>query len=66
MSIVRVSGDLVCDGTDSIRDEIASLRPNLMIGGEMSGLFVNGSAQCGDCGKLHEMGSYLSLASWGI
>ena len=61
-----VSGDLVCDGADSIRDEIASLSPPLTNDGEMRGLFVDGSAQCGFCGKLHEMVSYLSLASWGI
>ena len=53
MSGVTVRGDVVCNS--SIRDEIASVSPSLMIDGEMSGLFIDGSAQCGDRGKLHKI-----------
>jgi hypothetical protein len=58
---VSVRGDLVCSETESIRNEIASVSPSLLIGNETSGFFVDGSVQCGDCGKLHEMIVYLSI-----
>jgi hypothetical protein len=62
MANVSVMGEVVC-GDRAIRDEIArlSMRPSLLIGGKMSGFFVDDSTQCGDCGKLHEMIVYLSI-----
>ena len=52
-SMAIVSGELVCGAGESIRDEIARGKP-LLIGSEMNGTFVDGSAQCGDCGKFYK------------
>ena len=52
-STASVSGEQVCRADESIRDEIARGRP-LLIGSEMNSTFVNGSAQCGDCGKFYK------------
>ena len=58
--MASVSGELVCDANESIRDEIARGEP-LLIGSEMNGTFVDGSAQCGDCGKFYK--SYIHILS---
>lgn len=59
-NMTNVSGELVCRADGSIREDFASRRPAL-IGSETDGAFVNGSAQCGDCGKLYEMIKIFSL-----
>ena len=57
--LASVMGDIVCRADGSIRDEIAGGSPLLIINGSgMNGTFTDGSAQCGDCGKLYRMLQY--------
>ena len=48
-NMTHVRGQLVCSNS-SIRDELASVEV-VLIETEMNGTFVDGSSQCGDCGK---------------